>query len=184
MSPTYYITSWTSTGIITGTGSTPDGTIPTGAIVCTQEQAQNTSQYVVDTSTTPPSVTPAPTSVLVKKAQSSQIATLRAACATAEQAPITLTLSSGTSATFGMTPHDWTKIVGLYSKYVAKGAALPSGYAIPDVNGVMQTITVTDIENLMNAGEAQINGALTKLSGLVAQVEAATTVSDVQAIVW
>ena len=83
-----------------------------------------------------------------------------------------------------MSPHDWTKIVGLYSKYVAKGIALPSGYKIPDVNGVLQSVTVTDIENLFDAGETQMTGAIAKLASLVGQVEAATKVSDVQAIVW
>ncbi len=181
---TYYITKWTPAGIITGTGSTPDGTIPQGAIVCTEEQAKNASQYVVDTSTTPPTVVNAPSAVLLAQAQASQIALLQSAFQKAEQAPVSLTLASGVMTSFGMMPHDWTKIVGLYSKYVAKGIALPSGYKIPDVNGVLQSVTVTDIENLFDAGETQMTGAIAKLASLVGQVEAATKVSDVQAIVW
>lgn len=181
---TYYITKWTTTGQITGTGSTPDGTLPKGAIVCTEEQAKNASQYVVDTSTTPPTVVNAPSAVLLAQAQASQIALLQSAFQKAEQAPVSITLVSGVTPSFGMTPHDWVKIVGLYSKYVAKGVALPSGYQIPDVNGVLQSVTVTDIENLFDAGETQMTGAISKLASLVGQVEAATTVSAVQAIVW
>ena len=181
---TYYITAWTTTGQITGTGVTPDGTIPKGAVVCTEEQAKNTSQYAVDTSTTPPTVVNAPSAVLLAQAQASQIALLQSAFEKAEQSPVSVTLASGVTTSFGMMPHDWTKIVGLYSKYVAKGVALPSGYSIPDVNGVLQSVTVTDIENLFDAGETQMTGAIAKLSSLVGQVEAATKVSDVQAIVW
>ena len=181
---TYYITAWTPTGIITGTGFTPDGTLPQGAIVCTKEQAKNASQYVVDTSTIPPTVVNAPSAILLAQAQSAQIALLQSAFEQAEQAPISLTLASGIITSFGMTPPDWTKIVGLYSKYVAKGIALPSGYQIPDTNGTLQAVTVTDIENLFNAGETQMTGAITKLASLVAQVQAATTVADVQAVTW
>ena len=181
---TYYITAWTPTGIITGTGFTPDGTVPQGAIVCTEEQAKNSSQYVVDTSTTPPTVVNAPSAVLLTQAQASQIALLQSAFQQAEQAPVSLTLASGVTTSFGMTPHDWTKIVGLYSKYVAKGVALPSGYQIPDVNGTLQAVTVTDITNLFDAGETQMTGAIAKLASLVGEVQAATTVSAVQAIVF
>ena len=181
---TYYITTWTTAGQITGTGFTPDGTLPKGAIVCTEKQAKNASQYVVDTSTNPPTVVNAPSAVLLAQAQSSQIALLQSAFEQAEQAPVSLTLASGVTTSFGMTPHDWTKIVGLYSKYVAKGIALPSGYQIPDANGTLQAVTVTDIENLFNDGETQMTGAITKLASLVDQVKAATTVSAVQAIVW
>lgn len=181
---TYYITTWTTSGQITGTGFTPDGTIPKGAIVCTEEQAKNASQYVVDTSTTPPTVVNAPSAILLAQAQVSQIAILQSAFQKAEQDPVSLTLASGVTTSFGMIPHDWTKIVGLYSKYVAKGIALPSGYQIPDANGTLQAVTVADIENLFNAGETQMTGAITKLASLVDQVKAATMVSAVQAIVW
>ncbi len=181
---TYYVTAWTPTGVITGTGFTPDGTLPQGAVACTEEQAKNASQYVVDTSTTPPTVVNAPSAVLLAQAKSRQIALLQSAFQKAEQAPVSITLASGVTTSFGMSPHDWTKIVGLYSKYVAKGIALPSGYKIPDVNGVLQSVTVTDIENLFDAGETQMTGAIAKLASLVGQVEAATTVSAVQAIVW
>ena len=127
---------------------------------------------------------PWPIPPTLAEAQSSQIALLQSAFEQAEQAPVSLTLASGITASFGMTPHDWTKIVGLYSKYVAKGIALPSGYQIPDTNGALQAVTVTDIANLFDAGETQMTGAIAKLASLVAQVQAATTVSAVQAIVW
>ncbi len=181
---TYYITAWTPTGIITGTGFTPDGTLPQGAIVCTKEQAKNASQYVVDTSTIPPTVVNAPSAILLAQAQSRQIALLQSAFEKAEQAPVSLTLASGITASFGMTPHDWTKIVGLYSKYVVKGDPIPSNYPLPDVNMVLRTVTKADIDNLFEAGKTQIDNAVSKLASLLESVNTATTVEAVKSITW
>ena len=149
--------------------------LPSGEIVCSQAQAQTPMAYQVVNGQIVESLS---------YAKTIQIALLQSAFQQAEQSPVSITLASGITASFGMSPHDWTKIVGLYSKYVAKGISLPSGYQIPDVNGVLQAVTVADIENLFDAGEAQLNGALIKLSTLVGQVEACTTVSAAQAIVF
>ncbi len=180
----YFITTWTTAGQITGTGFTPDGTIPKGAVVCTEEQAKNASQYVMDTSTTPPTVVNAPSAVLLAQAQSSQIALLQSAFQKAEQAPVSLTLASGVTTAFGMTPHDWTKIVGLYSKYVVKGDPVPSGYPLPDVNMILHFVTKADIDNLFEAGKAQIDNAVSKLASLLESVNTATTVEAVKSINW
>ena len=148
---------------------------PSNEVPCTEAQAKNPMAYQVVNGQIVESLS---------YAKTSQIALLQSAFQQAEQAPVSLTLASGVTASFGMTPHDWSKIIGLYSKYVAKGAALPSGYRIPDVHGTLQAVTVADIENLFNAGETQMTGAIAKLESLAGQVEAATTVSAVQAIVW
>ena len=74
--------------------------------------------------------------------------------------------------------------MGLYVKYAAKGDAVPSGYSLPDANMVLRVVTATDIDNLFEAGKTQIDGAVAKLASLVGEVQAATTVSAVQAIVW
>jgi hypothetical protein len=144
-------------------------------VECTEAQAQNPAAYQVVNGKIVESLS---------YAKTSQIALLQTSARQVEQAPVSLTLASGVTTSFGMTPHDWTKIVGLYAKYGVKGVTLPSGYQIPDVNGTLQAVTVADIENLFNAGETQMTGAITKLASLVDQVKAATTVSAVQAIVW
>ena len=165
-----------STGNVVGSHVYPDGfAIPSEYTPCTQAQFRIASSLQVVNGQIVESL-PA--------AQSAQIALLQSAFRQAEQAPISITLASGVTTSFGMAPHDWTKIVGLYSKYVAKGVALPSGYQIPDAKGTLQAVTVADIENLFNAGETQMTGAITKLASLVGEVQAATTVSAVQAIVW
>ena len=148
---------------------------PSNEVACTQSQAKTPMSYQVVNGQIVESLS---------YAKTSQIILLQSAFQQAEQAPVSLTLTSGVTTSFGMTPHDWTKIVGLYSKYVAKGVTVPSGYQIPDANGVLQAVTVADIENLFDAGETQMTGAISKLASLVVQVESATTVSAVQAIVF
>ena len=158
--------------------ATPPSGTATLAVTSEEWANQSGQWYVVNGALTQTNPNALP------QAQARQIALLQSAFEKAEQSPVSLTLASGVTASFGLTPHDWSKIVGLYSKYVAKGAALPSGYRIPDVHGTLQAVTVADIENLFNAGETQMTGAIAKLESLAGQVEAATTVSAVQAIVW
>ena len=148
---------------------------PSNEVACTQSQAQSPMAYQIVNGQIVESLA---------YAKTSQIILLQSAFQQAEQAPISITLASGVMTSFGMTPHDWTKIVGLYSKYVAKGIALPTGYQIPDVNGVLQAVTVADIENLFDSGETQMTGAISKLASLVGQIESATTISAVQSIAW
>ena len=148
---------------------------PQNEIPCAEAQAMNPMAYQVVNGQIVESLS---------YAKTSQIALLQSAFEQAEQAPVSLTLASGVTTSFGMTPHDWTKIVGLYSKYVVKGDPIPSNYPLPDVNMVLRTVTKTDIDNLFEAGKTQIDGAVAKLASLVGEVQAATTVSAVQAIVW
>ena len=67
---TYYLTPNAEGTAFTGIGYTPDGTIPAGAIPCTQEQAQNFQAYVPSNG----EIVAAPSSVLLQQAQSAQIA--------------------------------------------------------------------------------------------------------------
>ena len=178
--------SYDTTGKVIGFYDSVDSPVPSGVatipITDTEWQAALSSPYQPVTVVN--GVLTIPSGPTLAQAKTSQIALLQSAFQKAEQAPVSITLASGVTTSFGMTPHDWTKIVGLYSKYVAKGDPIPSGYQIPDVNGALQSVTVTDIENLFDAGETQMTGAIAKLASLVGQVEAATKVSDVQAIVW
>ena len=148
---------------------------PSNEIPCTEAQAKNPMAYQVVNGQIVESL---------PYTKTSQIALLQSAFEQAEQAPVSLTLASGITASFGMSPHDWTKIVGLFAKYVAKGDAVPSGYSLPDANMVLRVVTATDIDDLFEAGKTQIDGAVAKLASLVGEVQAATTVSAVQAIVW
>ena len=65
---TYYLTPNAAGTAFQGTGYTPDGTIPTGAIPCTQEQAQNFQAYVPSSG----EIVSAPSAVLLAQAQTAQ----------------------------------------------------------------------------------------------------------------
>lgn len=148
---------------------------PANELPCTQAQTQTPMLWSNVNGVLTPNI---------NQAKASQIALLQTSAQQAEQAPVSIALASGVTASFGMTPHDWTKIVGLYAKYVAKGVAVPSGYTIPDITGKAQVVTATDLENLMNAGEAQIQATIAKAATLIGQIEAATSVQEVTALGW
>ena len=65
---TYYLTPNAAGTAFQGTGYTPDGTIPAGAIPCTQEQAQNFQAYVPSNG----EIVSAPSAVLLAQAQTAQ----------------------------------------------------------------------------------------------------------------
>ena len=83
----YFITSWTSTGLITGTGRIGDSTpAPSGSIPCTQTQAENPSLWQVDLSTIPYTLVQS-----LAGAQAAQIAGIKAGFVSATAAiPFTI----------------------------------------------------------------------------------------------
>ena len=66
--PTYYLMMNAAGETFTGTGYTPDGTVPKGAIPCTQEQAQNFHAYVPSDG----EIVSAPDTLLLAQAQAAQ----------------------------------------------------------------------------------------------------------------
>ena len=84
---TYYLTPNAAGTAFQGTGYTPDGTIPAGAIPCTQEQAQNFQAYVPSNG----EIVSAPDSVLLQQSQSAQIALVTQGYNTAtDYVPVTI----------------------------------------------------------------------------------------------
>ena len=61
---------------------------------------------------------------------------------------------------------------------------LPSGFQWWDANGKGVSMTLAQLQGLGNAIFAQVYAAYAKLQGLIAEVEAATTIAAVQAVVW
>lgn len=183
----YFITTWTSSGIITGTGISPDGTLPKEAISCTQAQYENSSQYTVDASTTPPTIQQAPASVLLTQAQATQIALLKNGYRSAINAPVTFTNAAGVTSTYPS--GDTILINGMRAKDLlaevlsAGEAAWTLGKWI-DSNDVAQTFTFSDLQGLAAEMEAAITLDYTDLVSKIAEVNAATTVSAVQAVTW
>lgn len=84
---TYYLTPNATGTAFTGSGYTPDGTIPAGAIVCTQEQAQNFQAYVPSSG----EIVSAPSAVLLAQAQTAQKALVTKGYeAATDYAPVTI----------------------------------------------------------------------------------------------
>ncbi len=88
---TYYLTPNAAGTAFMGTGYTPDGTIPKGAIPCTQEQAQNFQAYVPSNG----EIVAAPDAVLLGQAQRAQKALVTKGYNTATDY-VTVTISGTT----------------------------------------------------------------------------------------
>ena len=178
--------SYDASGIVNGYYDSIDSPLPPGvkAIPITDAEWQEAISSPYQPVTVVGGVLSIPSGPSLAQAQASQIALLQSAFQKAEQAPVSITLASGVTTSFGMTPHDWTKIVGLYSKYVVKGDPIPSNYPLPDVNMVLRTVTKADIDNLFEAGKSQIDNAVSKLASLLESVNTATTVEAVKSINW
>jgi hypothetical protein len=63
-----------------GVGMTPDGTIPAGAVICTEAQYENPQQYYIDSSTEPPTIQPIAAASALQLAQAAQIMKISQAC--------------------------------------------------------------------------------------------------------
>lgn len=161
---------------------------PSAAELLAQAQYENSSQYTVDASTTPPTIQQAPASVLLTQAQARQLSLLQSSFSQAEQAPVSFTNAAGVAGTFLMTPHAWTKYLGEWTEYVILKSPLPNNSGTTatfyTATGTAVEFTLADIENFYKAGKTQIKSAEANLSAKISAVKAATTVSEVHAIVW
>ena len=96
--PSFYLLLTSDGQAFRGNGYTPDGTIPAGAIPCTQDQAQNWQQYVPSNN----EIVAAPDNVLLQQAQSTQIALVTQGYNTAtDYVPVTI---NGTAYQVDNTP--------------------------------------------------------------------------------
>jgi hypothetical protein len=64
-----------------GVGLSPDGTIPPGAVICTKAQYENPDQFIMNYSTSPPSIEAISDASALQIAQAGQITKLSGECA-------------------------------------------------------------------------------------------------------
>lgn len=230
--PTYYLMMNAAGETFTGTGYTPDGTVPKGAIPCTQEQAQNFQAYVPSDG----EIVSAPDTLLLAQAQAAQSATIRRGFLSAVQsAPITINGTdyqidlSGPNATGNlasasasqiliMRNPQWaasTAVTAMQSFAVVAGSLLicstsgttgttaptpPTAFGTPVADGTAEwelygrtfdlvgggtvTLTAQEIITATMQIEAYIHAMKQQRGTLLAQIQAAQTVSAVQAVVW
>ncbi|WP_175947648.1 hypothetical protein [Burkholderia pyrrocinia] len=180
-------------GNITAFYDSVDSPVPAGVtnmVEITQEQWQTCinqpGQWYVASGAL--AQVPPPTAVQqLAAAQAAQIAILDAACAKAITAGFTST-ALGAAHTYPAQIADQQNLSA--SVLASLMPNLPSGWATPfwcaDSTGTWTYAnhTAAQIQQAGQDGKAAIIAAIEKKAGLVAQVNAATTVAAVQAIVW
>lgn len=131
-------------------------------------------------------VAPPPPSAaeLLAQAQTAQIALIQNSANLAKTAPMSFTNGAGNTSSFPMDPVHQTEYLGAYSAFVLGGETLPSGFGFEDVNSVIIPMAVADIKAFYAQGVAGINAITAKKATLVSQINQATSVSAVQAIVY
>ena len=144
---------------------------------------------VLNTPTTlQPYTIPAPTAAqLLQDAKTAQNAILTASFQTAMTVPVPFTNAAGIASTY---PNQDTvsfngKTAGqnLQAVLNAGSAAWIFGHWL-DINGVAQVFTFADVQGLAAAMSAQDTPSELNLVAKIAQVQAATTVSAVQSIIF
>lgn len=172
-----------SSGAITGVGSTPDGTIPDGHIKCTQAQYENPQAWQVVNGAVV--AAPAPTAAqLLADAQAAQTATLTSGYQSAIYADIQYATSGGVTQTFQSDAGSVNILSQQLNVYVTAGAPLPAGYAWTSVDNTQVPFTVADLKGLAAAIGARGAEAFFHLQTQKAAVRAATTINKVQSITW
>ena len=182
---TNYLTYNPASGAVTGSGFTPDGTLPPNSTVCTADQALQPQQYQVDVLANPVSVIAAPAAKLLALAQTAQIAALQAAYQSAISTPVNFKSGAGVTSTyaFGNTASpSGANAQDLLTQIIAAGSSAWKAGVWFDTNGVAQTMTFADLQGLAAAIEAAETPDEQDLMTKIAAVQTATTVAAVQAI--
>lgn len=130
---------------------------------------------------------PWPIPPTLEQAKAKQIAFLKSAYQQAIDAPVTFTNAAGVSSTYPS--GDTILITGqkaksLLSEVISAGSSAWTLGKWLDTNNVAQTFTLADLQGLAGAMEAAITLDYTDLVAKIAQVNAATTVGEVQSVTW
>lgn len=174
----YYVFADAS-GQITGSGATRDGTIPEGAVGCTQDQASNPSAYAISAG----SVVAVSGAQLLAQAQEAQLALIAASYTAAILQPVAFKTAGGVTDTFQADPGSQTVLMQTTQGYSIAGG-VPAAFYWVAADNTHVPFTLTDLEGLYQAMLAQGWAAFQHKQTLKAQINAATTVAAVQAISW
>lgn len=185
------LAAYNTSGEITGFYDTVDSPVPIGvtAIDITDAQWQeclsNPGYTVVSGVLTPPS-TPS-SAQLLAEAQAAQIALLQSSYKSAINAPVSFKNSAGVTSTYPagntVSLNGNTATQNLSNAITAGATAWTLGKWL-DTNNVAQTFAYADLVSLAGAMEAVETLDWQDLIAKIAEVNAATTVSAVQAITF
>lgn len=174
----YYLMFDTTTGFVTGRGkATGMETLTTGQVSCSQQVYENYTSYMVLNGKQLVSGTVASN---VYQAQVVKLAELARTAIKYEYISVTITTSGGVTATF---PN------GATFQHIALGelvlsTSLPSGFVWEDINGNMVPFVYSDLQLLASTMRNQFLSTWQLHSQYKAKVLAATTVSEIEAIIW
>ncbi len=157
---------------------------PQGMVELTAAQVAAVQQQIAQGYTWNGSGYVAPPPPTLAEAQAAQGMLIQNAAAVSETAAQSFTTSAGVASTYPMDPGSWIKYLGSYTHYVVYAQPLPSGFSFYDTSGKAVPFVVADIKAFFSAGLSQIETALAKQASLLAQIEAAVTVAEVNAVVW
>ncbi len=127
---------------------------------------------------------PAPTAAeLLQTAQAAQIASLTASYKAAMIAPVTVTLASGTAASFSTDAQSLTNLNEAIAANAANGTWLPN-FWYTSAGSTVSPVTYADLHTIAQAIQAAEVPDIQNLHAKVGEVLAATTISAVQVIVF
>ncbi|WP_298214338.1 hypothetical protein [Acidocella sp.] len=160
----YYIIDNTHCGV------SADGTLPTGAVECTEEQYQNASAWTVANDQivayTPP----------LAQVQAAQITALQSTCQAAIEAGFT-SAALGASANYPSDPRSQVNI----ALAAANGGSL---WCETGTSWAFTAHTAAQAQQVQKDLTAHIQSCQSQYAGLLAQVIAAASVAAAQAVVW
>ncbi len=116
-------------------------------------------------------------------AKTAQEQTLTTAYDSARYASTVALTSGSTTLTFPTDQATQLNIMGYVATF-AKMATPPASVILADASGTVQSLTPSQVQTLAEDIMTQSQTDYSQLKTLLAQVDAATTVADVQAIVW
>jgi len=124
-----------------------------------------------------------PASVLLAAAQMAQITSLSQAYATACLAPVSYTSKGNITKTYQADQNSIDNLTWMLLTF-SSAQTTPSGFYWIALDNTQVPFTFADLQGLAAALGTQGASAFAQFQLLKAQVKAATTVADVQAIVW
>ena len=116
--------------------------------------------------------------------QAQQINLIKQAGAAANLSSFAFTNAAGVAGLYPMDTLSVRNYENAFLAYVEGGQALPSGFFFLNTLGIPVPMVLADVKNLYEAGVSRTQAYDAQVANLVSQVEAATSVSAVQAIVW
>jgi hypothetical protein len=97
--------------------------------------------------------------------------------------PVSITTVAGKALSFPSDTATQTNVMG-YLAVFAGMSAKPASVPLLDANSALQSIAPADVQAIAEAILQASQTAFVKLAGLQSQVSAATTIANVQAVVW